>query len=110
MSADSYTPTVHDLAAMVADDKRCVADALAQELEFMGKTLDELKAHIAEHGAVEWYENGKQQHWRESPATKAYSAMIPRYAALYKQLVGKLPEGAADEGDDLDRWLAENPA
>lgn len=110
MSEDSYMPTVYDLVAMVTEDKRGVAEALAQELDFMSKTLDQLKDHITENGAVEWYENGKQQHWRESPAMKAYSGLIPRYAALYKQLCGLLPDGVADEGDDLDRWLAENPA
>ena len=110
MCADSSIPTIDDLVAMVPDDRRSIAEALAQELKFMRVTLGDLKAHIAEHGAVEWYENGKQQHWRESPATKTYNAMIPRYAALYKQLVGMLPEGVADEGDELERWLAENPA
>ena len=99
----------HDLAAKVAEDRRGVAEALADELEFMTATLADLKAHIRKHGAVEWYENGKQQHWRESPAMKAYSGLIPRYAALYKQLCGLLPDGVADEGDDLDKWLAENP-
>lgn len=110
MSTDSYIPTVYDLAAMVPDDRRGVAEALAQELQFMSKTLADLKTHIAEYGAVEWYENGKQKHWRESPAMKSYNAMIPRYSALYKQLCSLLPEGIADEGDELDRWLAENPA
>lgn len=95
----------HDLAAKVAEDRRGVAEALADELEFMTATLADLKAHIRTHGAVEWYENGKQKHWRESPATKAYNAMIPRYAALYKQLVGLLPAEVAEQGDELDEWL-----
>ena len=97
-----------DLAAMVPEDRRGVAEALADELQFMAATLADLKDHIREHGAVEWYQNGKQQHWRESPATKAYNAMIPRYAALYKQLCALLPEGVTDEGDELDEWLAAN--
>lgn len=110
MSTDNNIPTVYDLAAMVTDEKRGVAEALAQELAFMGETLTSLKAHIADHGAVEWYENGKQKHWRESPAMKSYSALIPRYAALYKQLCTLLPAEAAEQGDDLDKWLAEYPA
>ena len=97
-----------DLAAMVPEDRRGVAEALADELQFMASTLADLKAHIREHGAVEWYQNGKQQHWRESPATKAYNAMIPRYSALYKQLVGLLPAEVAEQGDELDEWLRAN--
>ena len=107
-NSENQAQGVYSLAASVPDDKRSVAEALAQELDFMSRTLTDLKEHIAEHGAVEWYENGRQQHWRESPAMKAYTAMIPRYAALYKQLCGLLPEGIADQGDDLDEWLRNN--
>lgn len=103
MSASS---TPHDLAAMAPEDRRGVAEALADELQFMAKTLADLKAHISEHGAVEWYVNGKQQHWRESPAMKSYSGLVPRYSALYKQLLSLLPNEVADEGDELDAWLA----
>ena len=110
MSEHSKTSTAYDLVAMVTDDKRGVAEALAQEIDFMCATLDKLRDHINQHGAVEWYQNGKQQCWRESPAMKSYNAMIPRYSALYKQLVGLLPDGVAVECDELDRWLAENPA
>ena len=102
---DTQVKDAHDLAALVPEDRRGVAEALADELAFMAKTLTDLKAHITEHGAVEWYQNGKQAHWRESPAMKSYNAMIPRYAALYKQLVGLLPAEVAEVGDELDEWL-----
>lgn len=105
---DTPVKSAHDLAALVPEDRRGVAEALADELEFMTKTLADLKAHIGGHGAVEWYENGKQKHWRESPAMKSYNAMIPRYAALYKQLVGLLPTEVAEAGDELDEWLRAN--
>ena len=108
MSTETYIPNVYDVAAMVPDDKRGVAEALAQELAFMGKTLEKLREHIGEHGPVEWYENGKQACWRESPAMKSYTAMIARYSALYKQLVGLLPAEVADQGDELEKWLEEN--
>ena len=109
MSEDSkQVKGARELAETVPEDRRGVAEALADELEFMASTLADLKAHIREHGAVEWYENGRQKHWRESPATKAYNAMIPRYAALYKQLVSLLPAEVAAEGDELDEWLRAN--
>lgn len=99
----------HNLAERVSEDRRGVATALADEIAFMWLTLTNLKAHINEHGPVEWYENGKQAHWRESPAMKAYTALIPRYNATIKQLVGLMPaEVAEDMGDELDEWLRNN--
>ena len=108
MSEETYIPNVYDLAAMAPDDKRGVAEALAQELAFMASTLGKLRDHITEYGPVEYYQNGKQACWRESPAMKSYSALIPRYSALYKQLVGLLPDDAGAKGDYLDEWLAEH--
>lgn len=106
---DTYTPGVYDLAAMVPDSMRGVADSLAGELAFMQTTLDDLKAHITQHGAVEWYQNGRQECWRESPAMKSYAALIPRYNATIKQLVGLIPtDTAQDMGDELDEWLRAN--
>lgn len=105
---DEHITDVHELAGMAPDNMRGVAESLADELDFMQKTLDGLKAHIAENGAVEWYVNGSQQHWRESPAMKAYTALIPRYNATIKQLVALVPDVAEDMGDELDEWLREN--
>ena len=108
-NSDTQVRGVYELAAMVPENKRGVAEALADELEFMAATLTDLKAHIAEHGAVEWYQNGRQECWRESPAMKSYSALIPRYNATIKQLVGLVPdEDDGDVGDELDEWLRNN--
>lgn len=106
----SKSTGVHDLAAKVPEDMRAIADSLADELDFMRATLTDLKAHIASNGPVEWYQNGKQECWRESPAMKSYSALIPRYNATIKQLVALLPdEVTEDVGDELDQWLRDNP-
>ena len=97
---------IYDLAAKVNEDLRGVADDLARELVFMNETLDKLRGHINDHGPIEWYVNGKQECWRESPAMKSYTALLPRYAALYKQLVSLLPGDTGACGDALDEWLA----
>lgn len=99
------TTTTANLAEMAPDTVRGVADALAGEIAFMQRTLDDLKAHIGEHGAVEWYQNGRQECWRESPAMKSYTALIARYNATIKQLVALVPTETEDEGDELDKWL-----
>lgn len=102
-------PSIYELAALVPDDRRAVAESLTTELAFMTTTLDQLKAHITEHGAVEWYQNGRQEMWRESPAMKSYTALIARYSNLFKQLVSLLPPDVVEKGDELDQWLRDNP-
>ena len=64
------------IAKNVPEVKRGVADSLVKELSFMAGTLEELRANIEEHGAVEWFKNGSQEMWRESPALKSYSTLI----------------------------------
>ena len=105
---EQRVPSVHDVASMVPSDKRCVAESLASELDFMAHTLDELKAHVQRHGAVDLYRNGAQECWRESPALKSYNQMVQRYSNLARQLVALLPAGVVDDEDELDLWLKEN--
>lgn len=105
---ESHVIDVFELAAKVPEDMRGVAASLASELAFMRDTLDSLKAHVATYGAVEWYENGKQACWRESPALKSYNAMVQRYSNLCKQLVSLAGDSAQGEGDELDEWLRDN--
>lgn len=88
------------IAKNVPEVKRGVADSLVKELSFMAGTLEELRANIEEHGAVEWFKNGSQEMWRESPALKSYSTLIQRYGNLYKQLCDLLPKEEAQKARD----------
>lgn len=80
------------IAKQIPDSKKSVANSLIKELSFMSGTLAELKENITEHGAVDYFKNGKQEMWRESPALKSYNTTIQRYSLLYKQLCDLLPK------------------
>ena len=80
------------IAKQIPENKKGVANSLIKELSFMSGTLAELKENITEHGAVDYFKNGKQEMWRESPALKSYNTTIQRYSLLYKQLCDLLPK------------------
>lgn len=82
------------IANNVPSDKKLIADSIIKELSFMAYTLEELRQNVKENGAVDYFINGKQEMWRESPALKSYSTMIQRYSLLYKQLTDLLPKSS----------------
>lgn len=82
------------VAKNVPSDKKIIADSIIKELSFMAYTLEELRQNVKENGAVDYFINGKQEMWRESPALKSYSTMIQRYSLLYKQLTDLLPKSS----------------
>lgn len=82
------------IAKNVPSDKKIIADSIIKELSFMAYTLEELRQNVKENGAVDYFINGKQEMWRESPALKSYSTMIQRYSLLYKQLTDLLPKSS----------------
>ena len=84
----------------VPEVKRAVAESLVKELCFMAVTLEELRANVNEHGSVEWFKNGSQEMWRESPALKSYGTLIQRYGTLHKQLCDLLPKDENKEAPD----------
>lgn len=88
------------IAKLVPENKKIVAQNIIKELSFMAGTLEELKENINQNGAVEWFQNGKQEMWRESPAMKSYSTLIQRYSLLYKQLCDLLPKEEAKQTDN----------
>lgn len=46
---------LNKLVKLVPDDRKPIAEKLVKEIAFMGKTLDELKATVEEHGAVDLF-------------------------------------------------------
>lgn len=83
------------IVKLVPDNKKSVANSLIKELSFMAGTLEELRENITVNGAVDFFKNGKQEMWRESPALKSYNTTIQRYSLLYKQLCDLLPKEEA---------------
>ena len=98
--------TLNEIVNLVPEGRRAVAKNLVVELNFMKRTLVQLRKYVDEHGAVDLFCNGKQQMLRESPALKSYSTLINRYGSIYKQLVSMIPEDQQPEEDEFDRFLA----
>lgn len=77
---------------LVPEDRRTVAEKLITELAFMEATLDGLRCHIEENGAIDHFKQGAQEFDRESPAVKTYNTMIQRYSLIYRQFTELLPK------------------
>lgn len=86
-------------------DKKHIADRLIEQAGFMRATLKELQDTINERGAVEWFEQGTQKMWRESPSAKIYNTMIKNYNSTIKQLAEFLPKEQV-ESDELMDFLS----
>ena len=88
----------------VPDGKRAAAEALAKEIAFMADTLGKLQADIQANGTTELFRQGSNCYDRERPALKSYTALVPRYGALLKQLTALAPDMPEDE-DELEAFL-----
>lgn len=111
MEKDKYikseTKKLNKIKELVPDENKVIATNLIKELAFMSATLEELKDIVAEKGAVEDFQNGKQNFMRESPALKSYTALIPRYSNLYKQLISLVPEEVKETNSELLDFINE---
>ena len=83
---------LNKILSNITEDKKAVAESLVNELVFITVTLEELKSNITENGAIDFFKQGAQEFYRESPALKSYNTTIQRYSLLYKQLVDLLPK------------------
>ena len=92
MARKRTSTELKEIIEKIPEDKKPIAQRLADELIFMQQTLADLKKQIKEGGTVERFEQGKQNFLRESPALKSYNTTIQRYAQLYKQLTDLLPK------------------
>ena len=94
---------LNKLIPLMPKEKQHIAKDLAGEIVFMADTLEKLKAQINEHGVVDWFEQGSNGYFRESPALKGYNTTIQRYSLIYKQFIDLLPKEVAkkEEGSQL---------
>lgn len=92
MARKRTSTELKEIIEKIPEDKKPIAQRLADELIFMQQTLADLKKQIKDGGTVERFEQGKQSFLRESPALKSYNTTIQRYSTLYKQLTDLLPK------------------
>lgn len=96
------------IVALVPEDRRAVAERLADELAFMAQTLQNLRKSVTARGAVELFEQGTQKFLRESPALKGYNTTVQRYSLLYKQLTDLLPKQAPTQPENpMENFIME---
>lgn len=86
----------------IPEDNRAMAKSIFNELLFMQETMEELKQHTKDKGAVTLFKQGKQEFLRENPALKTYNAMVQRYSQLYKQLSELLPVETTQQDELLE--------
>ena len=89
------------------EDKQPFAANLFEEMQFMKRTMAELKAKVEEEGTIQIYTQGQNAYPRENPALTAYNKTMGRYNQTYKQLMDILPtEDVEKETDELLEFIA----
>lgn len=84
----------------IPEDRRAIGESLFEELAFMEKTMDSLKAQVNEEGPVSLFKQGKQEFLREHPALTAYNKTLQRYNQTMKQLIDLLPDSEEEQQAD----------
>lgn len=95
--------TIQPLIEKLTPEAQPIARQVLTELEFIQKTLSELKQTIENEGVVD--STGKTM--KESPALKSYNSTVKSFSYLLKQLECILRKNGAppDAEDNLQAWL-----
>lgn len=89
------------LYSKISGNKLKLVLKLIARAAFMAVTLADLERYISEHGCVEEYQNGANQHGKKkSSEVEVYNAMIKNYTAVIKELAGLLPQTTDTPQDD----------
>lgn len=83
-------------------EKMNEATLISEEMKFILITIEELKKDIQEKGAVEHFEQGKQNFLRESPALSSYNKLMKTYDTFYKNLIALVPKEDINVSDSFD--------
>lgn len=84
------------------NEKGMLGLTLIKELEFMKKTLTNLKKELVDKGVVTEMPQGKYSIERANPALSQYNSMIKNYQSTVKQISDLLPKDSMDSFDDFD--------
>lgn len=83
------------------EEKAMLGLSLIKELEFMKKTMNQLKKELADKGVITQMNQGKYFIERANPALQQYNAMIKNYNSTIKQISELIPKELLDI-DDFD--------
>lgn len=87
------------------EDKRILANKTLDRAIFLSKVLDELEGHIGKNGSVEYFKQGVQEMWRESPALKSYNNTIKNYNNTITTIFNLLPNGESEPKDEMFEFM-----
>lgn len=92
-----------ELCSDLTEDKKLIIFPLIEELSFMYAELKDLKEIIKRDGAIEKYQNGRNQHGiKKSAASEVYNTMMKNYVSTYKQFTDMLPKNDAPKSDGFE--------
>lgn len=97
---DTQIEKISTIFKEIDKDKKTLVNGLIEQACFMYVQLKELNEIIEKKGVVDNFKQGKQQFYREHPATKTYNAMIKNYNLTTKQLLEHLPPKKVLTPDD----------
>src|SRR5699024_3617067 len=81
-------------------DKQPMASVLCEEMEFMKKSMHELKELVLEQRTIEPFTQGNYAYPSENPALTAYNKTMGRYNQTHKQLMHILPKEQQEQVED----------
>lgn len=86
------------------NDRGKLGLSILRELEFILKTLEQLKKEIKDKGVVTDMDQGKYKIQRSNPALNTYNVTIKNYQSLVSKLNELLPksETSSDDFEDDD--------
>lgn len=96
MKIETVKKNLNSLYKDIPENKQKLARSLIDNVAWMIIQLGELRSQIDQYGLVYDYQNGRQQCRAESPYSKAYNSMFPKFLNAIKQLNDMLP-------DDVDK-------
>jgi hypothetical protein len=86
------------------EDTKELANSLLNEINFMNKTLEELKKEVETSGVITDMSQGAYSIKRSNPALNTYNQLIKNYTSCIKQLNELLPKDTGTGTDSFDEF------
>lgn len=101
-----FAKTKKAVGEMPDGAKKELLTNLIRKAEFMHDELHKLQKIISEKGWVEEYQNGENQKGlKKSSEGDTYNQLIKNYATIMQKILDNLPDGKAQQGDELDEFM-----
>lgn len=107
-NASKEKKKLESIICNIPDDKKKLVEGLIADASFMAEQLEVLRAHIAENGWSETYQNGANQYGKKtSVEAEMYVKVQKAYASVIRQLSDFLPENESNDKAERRKELLE---